>query len=276
MDYTEVRFFNDSYFNDIIVAWLGENDYDMFEERADGLNAYIVSDKFDQTKLSEVISGIPDGNKNIRYETSLIKDQNWNTQWEKNFDPVVIADKVLIRAPFHPADENIQHEIIIEPKMSFGTGHHSTTALMIESMLDMDMKNKKVLDMGCGTGVLAILAELLGANDVTAIDVEEWAYHNSIENCERNKTVNVSVRKGDPTLISDQKFDIILANINRNILLNDLPAYVKSLRKDGSILLSGILVSDKEVIKESAKKNDLVPVDERTDQNWIALNYKKI
>jgi len=276
MDYTEVRFYNDASMNEIIIAWLGENDFDMFEERQDGLNAYIISKNFDESNLKEIISNIPDSGKNIRYETSFIKDQNWNTKWESNFEPVVVANEVYIRAPFHSERKNIRHEIIIEPKMSFGTGHHATTVSMIELMLTLNIKNRKVLDMGCGTGVLAILAGKLGAVDVVAIDIEEWAYYNSIENCERNRAASVKVLRGDANLLMNSFFDIILANINRNILLSDIPAYVKSLREGGDLLLSGILVSDKEVIHDSAANNGLTYVTEVVNNNWLALHYKKI
>ncbi len=252
MDYTEVRFYNDVLLNEAIIAWLGENDFDMFEERNDGVNAYIQAKLFKEDDLKNVLSAIPGSKDNIRYETTFIKDQNWNTKWESNFEPVVIAGCVYIRAPFHKKETEYQYEIIIEPKMSFGTGHHATTALMIQLMLEVEIKNKKVLDMGCGTGVLSILADKLGANEITAIDIEEWAYKNSLENCERNKAEKVSVFMGDVTLIQAKKYDIIFANINKNILLSDLSFYSESLNPGGEILLSGILSNDKVIINQCA------------------------
>jgi ribosomal protein L11 methyltransferase len=275
MDYTEVRFYNDVSMNEIIIAWLGENDFDMFEERADGVNAYIVSKNFNENNLIEIISNIPGSGKNIRYETTFIEDQNWNKKWESNFEPVVVADQVYIRAPFHSERKDFRYEIVIEPKMSFGTGHHATTASMIELMLTVQFKNRKVLDMGCGTGVLAILAERLGAKAVTAIDIEEWAYFNSIENCERNHTATIKVFHGDVNHALNTEFDVILANINRNILLNDIPAYTKSLRSGGELLLSGILISDKEIINDCAVNCGLTFVTEVVNNKWLALHYKK-
>src|SRR5436190_12727200 len=156
MDYMEVRFFNDAVYNDTIIAWLAENDYDMFEEREDGVNAYIQSKLFNEKNLEAALSSIPDSKKNIAFKTSLIKNENWNKKWETNFEPVFVEDKVYVRAPFHEPSGKYQYEIVIEPKMSFGTGHHATTLGMIKLLLDTDFKNKTVLDMGCGTGVLAI------------------------------------------------------------------------------------------------------------------------
>ncbi len=276
MDYTEVRFYNDVSLNEIIIAWLGENDFDMFEERPDGLNAYIVSENFNETDLQEIISNIPGSGKNIRYETSFIRDQNWNRKWESNFEPVIIEEAVYIRAPFHEKRNDYLHEIVIEPKMSFGTGHHATTASMIRLMLDLSFAGKRVLDMGCGTGVLAILASKLGASGITAIDVEEWAYHNSIENCERNDARSVKVLRGDASLLDGIQYDIILANINRNILMNDIPAYVNSLTEGGDLLMSGILLQDKNIIDANATGNGLSFVTETVSNGWLALHYKKI
>ena len=187
MDYIEVKFYNDVSLNEAIIAWLGENDFDMFEERNDGVNAYIDSSLYKVENMVEALSSIPDFKENIRFESTFIKDQNWNTKWESNFEPVVIAEKVFIRAPFHEPQVKYEYEIIIEPKMSFGTGHHSTTALIIELMLYSELKDKVVLDMGCGTGILSIFAEKLGAKEITAIDIDEWACTNSIENCLKNK-----------------------------------------------------------------------------------------
>jgi ribosomal protein L11 methyltransferase len=274
MDYTEVRFYNDASLNEILIAWLGENDFDMFEERPDGINAYIISKNFSEKNLSEIILNIPDSAKNIRYETALIKDQNWNTRWESNFEPVSVLDQVYIRAPFHPQNNQHRFEIVIEPKMSFGTGHHSTTVSMIKLMLGIEMTGKSILDMGCGTGILAILSAKLGANQIKAIDIEEWAFENCKENCQRNDAEFINVQRGDAGLLQGMKFDIILANINRNILLNDIPKYVKSLIKNGHLLLSGILISDKEILNNCAEANGLIYEREVIDNNWIALQYK--
>lgn len=275
MDYTEVRFYNDISLNEVIIAWLGDNDFDMFEERPDGVNAYIEAKLFKEDDLKSLLLLIPDSNENIRYETSFIKDQNWNKQWESNFEPVLIADRVYVRAPFHNRTTEFQHEIIIEPKMSFGTGHHATTALMIQLMLEIDMKEKMVLDMGCGTGILSILADKLGAKKIMAIDIEEWAYTNSLENCERNNADHVSVFKGDVSLIKGYKFDIVFANINRNILLNDLQSYSVSLNLGGNILLSGILAMDKEIINQCAVTCGLTYLAEAIENNWLALHFIK-
>ena len=275
MDYIEVRFYNDVSLNEAIIAWLGDNDYDMFEERSDGVNAYIEAKLFKENELKEVLLSIPGSTENIRYETSFIKDQNWNKKWESNFEPVLIAGRVYIRAPFHTKGAEVEYEIIIEPKMSFGTGHHATTALMIQLMLDVNLKGKNVLDIGCGTGILSILADKLGANKIMAIDIEEWAYYNSLENCERNKAKNVSIRRGDVALIQEHKFDVILANINRNILLSDLHSYSRSLNSGGEILLSGILTGDKEIINHCAIKEGLTFINEAVENNWLALHYIK-
>ena len=275
MDYTEVRFYNDASLNEAIIAWLGDNDFDMFEERTDGVNAYIEAKLFKEDNLKNVLLSIPGSGENIRYETSFIKDQNWNKKWESNFEPVSIAGIVYIRAPFHPKSIEFQHEIIIEPKMSFGTGHHATTSLMIQSILKLSVKSKVVLDMGCGTAILSILADKMGAKNIIAIDIEEWAYLNSLENCEMNNVKHISVLKGDVTLIKEKKFDIIFANINRNILLNDLHNYSDSLNSGGEILLSGILVGDKEIINECAVKNSLTYLAETEENNWLALHYIK-
>jgi ribosomal protein L11 methyltransferase len=275
MDYTEVRFYNDASLNEAIIAWLGENDFDMFEEREDGLNAYIEARSFNEENLKDILSHIPGAIENIRYETEFIKDQNWNSKWESNFEPVLIANRVYVRAPFHEPKINSEFEIIIEPKMSFGTGHHATTSLMMTMMLAMDFRNKKVLDIGSGTGILSILAEKLGASFITAIDIEEWAYNNCLENCEKNNSLKISVLRGDISLARNMQFDIILANINRNILLTDIPDYSSCLNSSGEILFSGILVDDKEIIDRRARESGLIFIQQAMQENWLALRYKK-
>jgi ribosomal protein L11 methyltransferase len=275
MDYMEVRFFNDASLNEAIIAWLGENEYDMFEEREDGVNAYISAGLFDEEKLKNVLLSIPGSGKMIRYRHSLIKDQNWNKKWEENFEPINVSGRVYIRAPFHPPREDYQYEIIIEPKMSFGTGHHATTALMVTLMLEYDLSKKRVLDMGCGTGVLAILAVKMGAGEVTAIDIDEWAFANTKENCLTNQTTEIRVSQGDARAIKGSTFDVILANINRNVLLNDIPAFGKSLNTGGALLLSGFLAGDKELIANACAKVGLTFTKEAAREDWIALQFKK-
>jgi ribosomal protein L11 methyltransferase len=272
MDFIEVRLFNNVEYNDVIIAWLGENEYDMFEEREDGVNAYIAANLFNEENLKNAINLIPDASKNIRYFTSLIKDQNWNKKWESNFEPVFIEQRVYIRAPFHEPSGKFEHEIVIEPKMSFGTGHHATTTLMMQLMLQSNFKNKSVLDMGCGTGVLAILSKKLGANKITAIDIDEWAFTNSLENCAVNDASEIIVKQGNASLIENKKFEIILANINRNILLEDLPKYVKSLNSMGEVFLSGILIEDFEIIFKRCLELKLELIKKLSQNNWLALH----
>ena len=275
MDYTEVRFYNDASLNEAIIAWLGDNDFDMFEERDDGLNAYINTENFSEQNLNGILSLIPGAQEKIRYETNVIEDQNWNVKWESNFEPVLIANCVYVRAPFHEINTDYEFEVIIEPKMSFGTGHHATTSLMMQLMLEMDLKNKKVLDIGSGTGILSILSEKLGAAEITAIDIEDWAYENCIENCERNMSTKISVIKGDIRKAKNIYFDLILANINRNILLSDIPSYSASLFSSGEILFSGILTEDKDVINHRAVESGLTFVKEAIQNNWLSLRYRK-
>jgi ribosomal protein L11 methyltransferase len=274
MDYMRVSFFNDPSMNEAIIAWIAESDFTMFEEVPDGVQAYSPAEEFDEKRFKEFMAGIP-ALKNIRYDISLIKDQNWNKEWESNFEPVLVNGRVYIRAPFHPEGNEYQYRITIEPKMSFGTGHHATTALMLELMLQFDFKDKNVLDMGCGTAVLGIMAGQLGAKKILAIDIDEWAYENSIENIARNDAKNIEVRKGDVSLIKDLNFDIILANINRNVLLNDIKSYASSLEKGGDLYLSGILISDKDIISSTALAEGLSYITEASRDNWLAMYFKK-
>lgn len=274
MNYIEINFTNAADLNDVIVAFLSDTDFEMFEEKESGVSAYIPEDKFNEIDLKSIISQIP-GNENIHFDISLIKGKNWNKEWESNFEPVVIAGKVFIRAPFHESNSEYKHEIIIEPKMSFGTGHHSTTALMIELMLETDLKDKSVLDMGCGSGVLAILALQLKANPILAVDFDEWAFENTIENCERNNAASIEVLKGNVSLIIGRKFDVILANINRNILLADTESYSQSLNKNGILMQSGFLKDDEEVLIKNAAAFELKHLKTVRHDKWSAMLFSK-
>ncbi|MBK6445496.1 MAG: 50S ribosomal protein L11 methyltransferase [Bacteroidetes bacterium] len=274
MDYLEVRFYNDPELNEVLIAFLGESDFQMFQEQTDGVSAFIPANEYEEEKVTDLIRNLP-GGENIRFEKSFIKDKNWNKEWESSFEPVNVLDKVYIRAPFHQAAPSAMLELIIEPKMSFGTGHHATTALMIEQMLEMDLKGKSVLDMGCGSGVLAILAKKLGAKDVLAIDIDDWAVENSTENCERNHVSGISIQKGDSGSLGNTEFSVVLANINRNVLLNDMEVYASILNNDGELVMSGFLHEDVEVLNAKAERLSLHVINEKQQGEWSSVRYKK-
>lgn len=261
--------------NDIVIAELGEIGFESFVENEQGVLAYIQKAEYTSEVINK-LSSLDFGEAfSFNFESKLIEDQNWNSEWEKNFEPLYVADICYVRAPFHPADTSVKYEIVIEPKMSFGTGHHSTTALVMTAMADIDFSGKTVLDMGSGTGILAILAHKMGAAKVKAIDIEEWAYNNALENVDRNGADGVSVFQGGIEQVGDDRFDVILANINRNILLEQMPVYAKALNAGGVILMSGYITEDKEIIKASAADNGLVFVSDDTNKNWVAARFEK-
>lgn len=256
---------------DILVAELGEVGFESFTENEDGVVAYIQKADWNASLLSD-IQILQSEEVEFSYEVKEIEQVNWNEEWEKNFEPIVVDDEVSIRAPFHK-DPGLTYDIVIEPKMSFGTGHHETTHLMVQHLRSMNLQGKKVLDMGCGTGILAIFAEMKGAKRVDAIDIDNWCYENSIENVERNKCKVISVFEGDSSLLKLKTYDLIIANINRNILLADMMVYATSLKENGTLLLSGFYTEDIEVINTSAEKNGLVLNKKLERNNWVGLKY---
>ena len=240
---------------EILIAELGFSGFESFVETPDGVIAYIQEvDHF--ATILDSIQILNSEEFVISYEFETIVQTNWNAEWEKNFNPIVVEDRCAIRAPFHEVF-NVEYDIIIEPKMSFGTGHHETTHMMIQHILAFDFTNKSVLDMGCGTGVLAILAEKKGATSLEAIDIDNWCYLNSLENISRNDCHHITVLEGDASLLEGKRFDVIIANINRNILLNDLSTYVTCLNENGSLFLSGFYDSDCELIESSCNELNL-------------------
>ncbi len=258
--------------NEILMAELIEIGFDSFTEEYDGILAYISKDLFNENELREV-SLLNNDEVKITYTFQEMPNINWNEEWEKNFNPINVDDKVLIRAEFHEPNSTL-HEIIIQPKMSFGTGHHPTTHLMIQQMLEMDFTNKTVLDMGCGTSVLAIFAKQKGAKKVVAIDIDEWSVENSIENAERNR-VELEISQGTAENLGGENFDIILANINRNILVSDIPTYVSVLNNGGKLLLSGLCFFDVDDILEVCTENNLTLKTQLQREEWVSLLLEK-
>lgn len=257
--------------SEILVAELGELPFESFVESEFGLTAYIQKQNWYETILDDVFL-LNSPEFVISYSIEEIAQVNWNQEWEKNFDPIDVDGICHIRAPFH-SKTNAQFDIIIEPKMSFGTGHHETTHMMIQHLLDMDLTNLKTLDMGCGTAILAILAEMKGAKPIDAVDIDNWCYLNSIENADRNNCKHISVFEGDVNLIKNKKYDLIIANINRNILLNDMQAYVDCLNEKACLLLSGFYEEDFPVIDESCRAKGLRFEKKLQRNNWISLKY---
>lgn len=258
--------------NEILMAELIEIGFDSFTEEHEGILAYIQKDLFNEEALKEINLFQHDEVK-ISYTFQEMPNINWNEEWEKNFEPIYIDEKVLIRAEFHAPDPKL-HEIIIQPKMSFGTGHHPTTHLMIQQMLNMDFKDKTVLDMGCGTSVLAIFAKQKGAGKTVAIDIDEWSVENSIENAERNN-VELEISQGTAEHLGKENFDIILANINRNILISDIPTYVSVLNKGGQLLLSGLCFFDVDDILEVCTQEKLTLKKKLQREEWVSLLLEK-
>lgn len=262
-------------FIEIVIAEFADFGFESFVENNTGFQGYIQTNNFSEKQLLE-LPIFKNKEIKINYSAKLIPDENWNAVWESNFEPVVIGNDCHIRAPFHPEKNGIKYEIIIEPKMSFGTGHHETTHMMARMLLEMDVKDKTILDMGCGTGILAILACKMNAAKVIAIDNDEWAFNNSRENIVKNNVPDAEVYMGDAQLLEKQRFDIIFANINRNILLNDIPAYSKVLLNDGFLALSGFYMDDLNTINKKSEAFDLKFIRNLEMNNWCAALYQKV
>ena len=257
---------------EILIAELGYAGFESFVENEEGVIAYIQKEEWNENIL-EAIYILSSDEFKIDYTFEDIEQTNWNEEWEKNFNPIVVDDMVSVRAPFHEKRDDVKYDLIIEPKMSFGTGHHETTHMMIQHILQNDFKHKSVLDMGCGTGVLAILAEKVGATKLDAIDIDNWCYLNSLENVERNDCKNISVYEGDVTLLNGKKYDSIIANINRNILLADISEYAKCLNENGSLFLSGFYEQDIPIIKAECNKQMLKLTKTLQKGQWVSLKF---
>lgn len=271
MEYKQVTIYtSDESVRAVLIAELAEVEYEGFEETDDSLKAFINTLLFNEALIKASTEKFQ-----LQYQVESIEQQNWNAQWESSFQPVIVQDFCTIRADFHQLDINTTHEIVITPKMSFGTGHHATTQLMIQMMKDISLAGCNVLDFGTGTGILAILAHKLGASHIAAIDNDEWSYTNTLENIERNNATIIKVQLGSLEIVQDQKFDIILANINRHILLHYMDQLYNSLQPGGKILMSGLLSEDKEIILKFANEAGLQLVKDDMLNNWIALLFTR-
>ncbi len=259
--------------SEILIAQLGEKAFESFIETETGIVAY-VQKELCTPNILEDIQILESEEFEITHFIEDIEPVNWNEEWEKNFEPIDVDGMCHVRAPFHKKT-TAEFDIVIEPKMSFGTGHHETTHMMIQHLLAMNVEGLKTLDMGCGTAILAILAEMKGAKPIDAIDIDNWCYLNSIENAERNNCSSITVYEGDAALLSDKKYDLIIANINRNILLNDMEVYANCLESNGILLLSGFYNEDIPFIDDSCIKNDLKFESKLERNNWVSLKYIK-
>lgn len=256
---------------DILIAELDALGFESFLETAEGLMAYIRKTDRVFDSLGEVsVLGNPEFK--IDYSFKEIDEQNWNEAWEASFEPILLGHHCAVRAPFHPKPD-VKYDIVITPKMSFGTGHHETTHMMLQFVLKNELTGKSVLDMGCGTGVLAILAAMRGAAQIDAVDKDHWSYLNALENVKLNQQTHIRVREGDVSLLGDKKYDIIMANINRNTLLNDIPAYVKHLNRGGLLLLSGFYREDLPVISEKCAHHELSFQENLQNNDWVSAKY---
>lgn len=257
--------------SEILVAELGELPFESFEESEQGVSAFIQKQFWTESILDD-LQVLNSSEFVVSFTIEEIEQVNWNKEWEKNFEAISVNDICYVRAPFHPKT-NSKYDIVIEPKMSFGTGHHETTHMMIQHLLETNVAGKKTLDMGCGTAILAILAEMKGALPIDAIDIDNWSYLNSIENVARNNCNKISVFEGDATLLNGKNYDVIIANINRNILLNDMQTYVNCLNKDGILLLSGFYTQDIPFIDASCTEKGLTYIKKFERNNWVSLKY---
>ncbi len=272
VEYSIVPLANNS---EILIALLAEQGFSMFEETGHGVKAYIDSSLFREEHLKDIAIHSEGTPVVLSYRISKVKPENWNETWESNFQPVRIADQIYVRANHHPEDRSFRYNLVIQPRMAFGTGHHATTTLMMETMLNVQFKGKKVLDMGCGTGILAILASMLGADEVKAIDIDSNSTENTIDNAIGNQVQLAAVITGDARSTENEKFHVILANINRNIIIEDLPLYVNNLHETGMLITSGYYTDDLDIICSAASASGMKMESETSYDRWCCAVFVK-
>ncbi|MBC7862686.1 MAG: 50S ribosomal protein L11 methyltransferase [Bacteroidia bacterium] len=258
--------------SDVLIALLGENGFESFSEAENGFDAFVQESELDRNTLPQEkdVEGF-----SFTYTEEKQEQKNWNAEWEKSFSPVFVEDYCCIRAPFHEKPNGFRLDILITPKMSFGTGHHDTTRLMTKNLFETEVQSKTVLDMGCGTAVLAIVAKKLGAKKVVGIDIDDWSVENGKENCDVNGVGEIEILKGDASLLGTEKFDLILANINRNVLLKDIPVYASVLNPKGKLMLSGFFESDFDQLINRCAEFSLNLIKKETSNTWGILVFEK-
>jgi len=259
---------------EILMAELAEVGFDSFVDTPTGIKAYIPKDSWNEQILHDIYL-LSNPEFTISYQITEIEQVNWNEEWEKNFSPIVVEDLCTVRANFHPVP-NTRYDIVITPKMSFGTGHHETTYMMLQQLLPLSLEGAKVLDMGCGTGILAIMAALRGAHDITAIDIDPWCVENATENVQQNNCSFITIKEGDVSLIAGEQYNLILANINRNILLSDIPAYTQALLPQGLLLVSGFYEEDLPAIKEKCQEVGLTYLSHIERNRWVSAKFQRL
>ena len=259
---------------EILMAELAEVGFDSFVDTPTGIKAYIPKDSWNEQILQDIYL-LSNPEFTISYQITEIEQVNWNEEWEKNFSPIVVEDLCTVRANFHPVP-NTRYDIVITPKMSFGTGHHETTYMMLQQLLPLSLEGAKVLDMGCGTGILAIMAALRGAHDIIAIDIDPWCVENATENVQQNNCSFITIKEGDVSLIAREQYNLILANINRNILLSDIPAYTQALLPQGLLLVSGFYEEDLPAIKEKCQEVGLTYLSHIERNRWVSAKFQRL
>lgn len=275
MHSTRLQVICDPEFSEILMAEVAEAGFDTFMETEKGFEAYVEGDQFDQGHLDYIREKYQEATP-FSFSVDYIEKKNWNEEWEKNVEPIIVDDQCLIRASFHKIDKKYPYEIIITPKMSFGTGHHQTTHLMISRQMKMDHKGKRVMDAGCGTAILSIMASKLGAKEIEAFDIDEWSVENGEENAANNHCINIHIQLGKISEVNlEGKFDFILANINKNILLSEMETYASFLATGGQLLLSGFYVQDIEDLKKEALKYHLKEIAHDERETWACLLLQK-
>jgi ribosomal protein L11 methyltransferase len=275
MNYLELNINVDPDFAEILMAELGELNFESFVETDEGLQAYVQEDLFEESATKRLLEAYAERTP-ISYTIKQIEKQNWNEEWERNFQPIEIGKKIYVRADFHESKAGeYEHEIIITPKMSFGTGHHETTSMVMEHQLKIDHNGKKALDIGTGTGILAILASKLGIILVNAFDIDEWSVENTIENIHQNGIKNVDIRQGTiETIPQSEKYEILLANINRNILIREIPIYRKFMAQSGILIMSGFYQNDIAEIEAVATSVGLIKITESVKNQWASVVFR--